>query len=190
MGSIARTNAGLMSGWAAPRLTREIEAVHAVDASTANVIVHAGARPVFCDVQRDTLNMDPEALAAAITPWTKAVIAVHFAGYPFDMDEIVNWAKGRGVPVIEDAAHAVEAESRGRPTESLGVAAAFSFYAMKNTTSGEGGMLTTNDDALADEVAVLALHGISREAWKRCSDEGYRHWDIEAPGFKYNMFDL
>ena len=159
-------------------------------ASTANVIVHTGATPVFCEVQPDTLNMDLESVAAAITPRTRAIIAVHFAGHPCDMDEIVDCAEGHGLAVIEDAAHAVEAEYRGRPTGSLGVAAAFSFYATKNITSGEGGMLTTNDDALAEEVAVLALHGISRDAWKRYSDEGYRHWDIVAPGFKYNMFDL
>ena len=158
--------------------------------STANVIVHTGAMPVFCDVQQDTLNLDPESLAAAVTPRTKAVIAVHFAGHPCDMDEIMEIARARGVAVIEDAAHAVEAEYRGRPTGSLGVAAAFSFYATKNITSGEGGMFTTNDVALADRVSILALHGISRDAWKRYSDEGYRHWDIVAPGFKYNMFDL
>ena len=92
--------------------------------------------------------------------------------------------------MIEDAAHAVEAEYRGRPTGSLGAAAAFSFYATKNITSGEGGMLTTSDDALADQVEILALHGISRDAWKRYGDEGYRHWDIIAPGYKYNMFDI
>ena len=159
-------------------------------ASTANVIVHTGATPVFCDVQPDTLNMDPASMAAAMTPRTKAVIAVHFAGHPCDMDEIEACAKGRGIAVIEDAAHAAEAEFRGRPTGSLGVAAAFSFYATKNITSGEGGMFTTSDAALADHVAVLALHGISRDAWKRYGDEGYRHWDIVAPGFKYNMFDL
>jgi dTDP-4-amino-4,6-dideoxygalactose transaminase len=159
-------------------------------ASTANVIVHTGARPVFCDVQPDTLNMDPDAMAAALTPRTKAIIAVHLAGHPCDMDEVLNLAGSQGVPVIEDAAHAVEADYRGRPTGSLGAAAAFSFYATKNITSGEGGMLTTNDDALADQAAMLALHGISRDAWKRYGDEGYRHWDIIAPGYKYNMFDI
>jgi dTDP-4-amino-4,6-dideoxygalactose transaminase len=159
-------------------------------ASTANVIVHCGASPVFCDVQPDTLNMDPEALEQAITPHTRAVIAVHFAGHPCDMDEICAVAARHGLPVIEDAAHAVEAEYRERPTGSLGAAAAFSFYATKNITSGEGGMLTTGDDALAEQASILALHGISRDAWKRYGDEGYRHWDIVAPGYKYNMFDL
>lgn len=159
-------------------------------ASTANVIVHSGATPVFCDVQGDTLNMDPESLARVITPRTKAIIAVHFAGHPCDMDEIGAIAAKHGVPVIEDAAHAVEAEYRGRPTGSLGVAAAFSFYATKNITSGEGGMLTTNDPELAARAALLALHGISRDAWKRYGDDGYQHWDIVEPGYKYNMYDL
>jgi len=159
-------------------------------ASTVNVIIHCGATPVFCDVQEDTLNMDPASLAAAITPRTKAVIAVHFAGHPCDMDEIDAVVRPHGVPVVEDAAHAVEAEYKGRPAGSLGVAAGFSFYATKNVTSGEGGMLTTSDDRIATEAEVLALHGISRDAWKRYGDEGYRHWDIVAPGYKYNMFDI
>jgi dTDP-4-amino-4,6-dideoxygalactose transaminase len=159
-------------------------------ASTANVIVHCGATPVFCDVVDDTLNMDPESLDQVITPRTKAIIAVHFAGHPCDMDEIVAVATRHGVPVIEDAAHAVEAEYRGRPTGSLASAAAFSFYATKNVTSGEGGMLTTDDADVAARAGLLALHGISRDAWKRYSGEGYQHWDIVAPGYKYNMFDL
>ncbi len=159
-------------------------------ASTANVIVHCGATPVFCDVSPDTLNMDPEALAAAVTARTRAIIPVHFAGHPCEMDEINAVAARHSIPVIEDAAHAVEAEYRGRPTGSLGTAAAFSFYATKNITSGEGGMLTTNDQELAERAALLALHGISRDAWKRYSEEGYRHWEIVAPGYKYNMYDL
>lgn len=158
--------------------------------STANVIIHCGATPVFCDVQEDTLNIDPEALAAALTLRTRAVIVVHFAGHPCDMDEILAICDARGIAVIEDAAHAVEAEYRGRPTGSLGRVAAFSFYATKNITSGEGGMLTTNDTALADKAQILGLHGISRDAWKRYGDEGYKHWEVVAPGYKYNMSDL
>jgi dTDP-4-amino-4,6-dideoxygalactose transaminase len=155
-------------------------------ASSANVIVHTGARPVFCDVQDDTLNIDPDALAAAITPRTRAVIAVHFAGHPCDMDEVL----AAGIPVIEDAAHAVEAEYRGRPVGALGRAGAFSFYATKNITTGEGGMLTTDDGELAERAATLALHGISRDAWKRYAAGAYRHWDVVAAGYKYNMFDI
>ncbi len=159
-------------------------------ASTANVIVHCGATPVFCDVQPDTLNMDPQALAAAMTPRTKAIVVVHFAGHPGDMDEIAAIGARHGVPIVEDAAHAVEAEYRGRPVGALGAAAAFSFYATKNITCGEGGMLTTSDDAIAATARPLALHGISRDAWQRYGEEGYRHWDIVAPGFKYNMSDI
>ena len=159
-------------------------------ASTANVIVHVGATPVFCDVAPDTLCMDPASLEAAITPRTRAIIAVHFAGHPCDMDEIGAVAARHGVPLIEDAAHALGATYRGRPVGSLGHAAAFSFYATKNITTGEGGMLTTDDAALAERAAILSLHGISRDAWMRYTDAGYKHWDIVAAGFKYNMPDL
>jgi len=159
-------------------------------ASTANVIVHCGATPVFCDVQPDTLNMDPQALAAAVTTRTRAIVVVHFAGHPCDMDEIAAIGARHGVPIVEDAAHAIEAEYRGRPVGALGAAAAFSFYATKNITCGEGGMLTSNDAAIAAAARPLALHGISRDAWQRYGEEGYRHWDIVAPGFKYNMSDI
>ena len=162
-------------------------------ASAANVILHTGARPVFCDVQPDTLNLDPERLPALIGPRTRAIMAVHFAGHPCDMDEIMAAARradGSPVPVIEDAAHTVEAEYRGRPAGSLGRCAAFSFYATKNITTGEGGMLLTDDDELAERAAVLSLHGISRDAWKRYAAGAYRHWEIVALGFKYNMSDI
>lgn len=159
-------------------------------ASAANVVVHCGARPVFCDVQPDTLNVDPGALAATLTERTRAVIAVHFAGHPADMDEIRAVCDPPGVPVIEDAAHAIGARYRGRPVGSLGRAAAYSFYATKNMTTGEGGMLVTDDAALAERAALLSLHGMSRDAWKRYGEEGNRHWDILAPGFKYNLPDV
>lgn len=159
-------------------------------ASAANVVLHCGARPVFCDVQPDTLNIDPEALAAAVTPRTRAVIAVHFAGHPADMDRIHEVCDPLDLPVIEDAAHAIGARYRGRPVGSLGRAAAYSFYATKNVTSGEGGMLVTDDAALAERAKLLSLHGMTRDAWKRYSDAGYRHWDIVAPGFKYNLSDM
>ena len=159
-------------------------------ASTANVIVHRGAQPVFVDVDADTLNIDPSAIEAAITPRTKAVIPVDFAGQPCELDDIMTIARGRGLTVIEDAAHAVGAEFKGRRVGSVADLTAFSFYATKNITSGEGGALTTNRSEWAERVQIMALHGISRDAWKRYGTSGYAHWDILAPGYKYNMFDL
>ena len=159
-------------------------------ASTANVIVHRGARPIFVDVEPDTLNIDPTAIDAAITPRTKAVIPVDFAGHPCELDTIMSLGAPRGITVIEDAAHAIGAEYKGRRVGGLADMTCFSFYATKNITSGEGGALTTNHQERADRIGIMALHGISRDAWKRYGTDGYRHWDIIAPGYKYNMFDL
>ncbi len=159
-------------------------------ASTANVIEHVGARPVFVDVLPDTLNMDPAGVASAVTPKTRAIIAVHFAGHPCDLDAIREIAAQHGIPVIEDAAHAVESVYRGRKIGSISALTCFSFYATKNITTGEGGMITTNDDGLAERIRVLSLHGISVDAWKRYRPGEYKHWDIVEAGYKYNMFDI
>jgi dTDP-4-amino-4,6-dideoxygalactose transaminase len=159
-------------------------------ASTANVIVHQGARPVFVDIDPETLNIDTAALEAAITPRTRAIIPVDFAGHPCDLDEIMAIGGRRGLTIIEDAAHTVGAAYKGRRIGGIADMTCFSFYATKNITSGEGGALTTNRAEWAERISVMALHGISRDAWKRYSAEGYRHWDIIAPGYKYNMFDL
>ncbi len=160
-------------------------------ASTANVIVHCGATPVFADVEPDTFNMAADRFAAAITPKTKAVIPVHLFGQACDMDAINAIARRHGIAVIEDAAHAIGTEYRGQRVGGSGNLTAFSFYATKNITSGgEGGALTTNDAALAERLAIMSLHGISKDAWKRYSTSGYKHWDIIYPGYKYNMFDL
>ena len=159
-------------------------------ASTANVVVHRGARPVFVDVEPDTHNIDASAIEAAITPRTKAIIPVDFAGHPADLDAIMAIAARHQLPVIEDAAHAIGSQYKGRPIGGIADMTAFSFYATKNITSGEGGALTTNRQEWADRIGIMALHGISRDAWKRYGSEGYRHWDIVAPGYKYNMFDL
>ena len=159
-------------------------------ASTANVIVHRGATPVFVDVEPDTLNLDPALLESAMTPRTRAIIPVDFAGQPCELDEIIAIARRRGLVVIEDAAHAVGAEYKGKRIGSVADMTAFSFYATKNITSGEGGALTTNNPEWAERVQIMALHGISRDAWKRYGTGGYAHWDILAPGYKYNMFDL
>ena len=159
-------------------------------ASTANVIVHRGATPVFADVNPETLNIEPAAIERAITARTRALIPVDFAGHPCDLDEIMEIGHRHGLTVIEDAAHSVGAAYKGRPVGGIADMTAFSFYATKNITSGEGGALTTNRAEWAERISVMALHGISRDAWKRYSAEGYRHWDIIAPGYKYNMFDL
>jgi len=159
-------------------------------AATANVILHQRAKPVFVDVELSTLNIDVSRIEEAITPRTKAIIPVHFAGHPCDMDPIMELAQKYNLVVIEDAAHAIEAEYRGKKIGSIGDTTCFSFYATKNITTGEGGMLTTNKKELAEKAAILSLHGISKDAWKRYGSEGYRHWDILYPGFKYNMFDI
>jgi dTDP-4-amino-4,6-dideoxygalactose transaminase len=159
-------------------------------ASTANVIVHRGARPVFADVEPDTLNIDPALVERAVTRKTKAIIPVDFAGQPCDLDAVMAIGAQHGLPVIEDAAHAIGADYKGRRVGGVADMTCFSFYATKNITSGEGGALTTNRQDWAERIGVMALHGISRDAWKRYGAEGYRHWDIIAPGYKYNMFDL
>ena len=142
------------------------------------------------DVEKETLNLDVERLQDALSERTRAVIVVHFAGHPCDMDEVLALAGERGLAVIEDCAHALEAVYRGRRVGSLGDYGAFSFYATKNITTGEGGMLVTRHRDRVERLRVLSLHGISRDAWKRYSPEGYRHWETLCPGFKYNMFDI
>ena len=145
---------------------------------------------VFADIDRETYNLDPAAVEAAITPRTKVLLPVHFAGYPCDMDRLLALARAHGLKVVEDAAHAISAEHRGRKIGSLSDATCFSFYPTKNMTTGEGGALTTQDDALADRVRVLALHGMSKDAWKRFSSAGSWYYEVVAPGYKYNMTDM
>ncbi len=159
-------------------------------AATANVIVHLGARPVFVDVEPDTLNLDATKIASALTGKTKALLPVHFAGQPCEMDEIVGLARSHGLAVVEDAAHALEAAYRRRKIGTLGSATVFSFYATKNMTTGEGGMLTTDDEPLAEQVRTLSLHGLSQNAWRRYAEPGFHHYEVIAPGYKYNMFDI
>ena len=159
-------------------------------AATANVICHRGARPVFVDIEADTANIDASLIEAAITPKTRAIVPVDFAGQPPDMDAIMALGARHGLRVIEDAAHSIGAEYKGRRIGAVADLTAFSFYATKNITSGEGGALVTNNAAWADRAAVMSLHGISKDAWKRQTAAGYQHWEILAPGFKYNMFDM
>lgn len=160
--------------------------------ATANVIIHQGARPVLVDVDPTTLNVDPAAIEQAITPRTRAIIPVHMAGQPADMDAIRAIAERHGLAVIEDAAHAIGAEYRGRKVGNLEgtLATCFSFYPIKNMTTIEGGAILTNDDAFAERARLYTLHGISKDAWKRYSSAGYQHWDTLLAGFKYNMTDV
>lgn len=159
-------------------------------AATANVIVHAGARPVFVDVERRTQNLDPARLAEAITPRTRAVIPVHMAGWPCEMEAIGSIAATHGLDVIEDAAHAVEGWSAGRKIGSISRFTAFSFYATKNLTTSEGGMLTTDDASVIDRLRALRLHGLDKDAWTRYAPGGFVPYQTLEPGFKYNMTDL
>jgi dTDP-4-amino-4,6-dideoxygalactose transaminase len=156
--------------------------------STANVVVHTGATPIFADVLGESLLMDPASVRARITPRTKAIVPVHYIGQAADIDAIA--AVAGKIPLVEDAAHAVETVYKKRKVGSISRTTCFSFYATKNMTTGEGGMLTTDDDGLADRARVLSLHGISRDAWKRYGDEGFKLYQVLAAGFKYNMFDL
>ncbi|RJO74191.1 aminotransferase class I/II-fold pyridoxal phosphate-dependent enzyme [Nocardia panacis] len=158
--------------------------------ATANVIHHVGATTVFADVEPDTLNIDPAAVKAAITARTKAVMPVHMAGQPCDMDAIGTLAADHGLIVIEDAAHAFGAHWGEKMIGQTSTMAAFSFYATKNLTTGEGGLLVIDDDELAERARVLSLHGISKDAWRRYAPGGAVHWELIEPGFKYNMPDL
>ncbi|MBI5749436.1 MAG: DegT/DnrJ/EryC1/StrS family aminotransferase [Nitrospinae bacterium] len=158
--------------------------------ATANVIIHQKATPVFVDVKIDTLNIDVSKIEEKITSRTKAIMPVHFAGHPCDMGKIMDIAMRNKLSVIEDAAHAIESEYNGKKVGNIGDFTSFSFYATKNITTGEGGMLTTNNDELAEKARMLSLHGISKDAWKRYGKEGFQHWELFYPGFKYNMFDI
>lgn len=157
--------------------------------STVNVIEHCGARPVLVDIEPDTMNIDPRAVDAAIGPLTKAVIAVHYAGHPVDLTALQAICDARGIPLIEDAAHAVPAKHEGRMIGGTGNLTAFSFYATKNLTTGEGGMLTGTAD-LVDRARTLSLHGMSRNAWNRYGDSGRWRYDVVEAGFKCNLSDL
>lgn len=159
-------------------------------ASTAATVFHVGARPCLVDCEADTLNLSVADAARKWTARTKAIVPVHFAGHPCDMDPILALARERGAAVVEDAAHALPARYRGRAIGGLGDITVFSFYATKNLTTGEGGMVTTDDSALADRVRSRRLHGMTRDAWKRYAKDGNWRYDVAYPGFKYNMTDM
>jgi perosamine synthetase len=175
-------------------------------AATAEVVRYFEAKPVFVDVCPADLNLNPDLIEAAITQRTKAIIPVHIAGLPADLDAIYAIAAKHGLAVIEDAAHAFPSKYKGqfigqdlksdhtqhatRNTQHVSRLTCFSFYATKTITTGEGGMITTGDEALAERCRIMALHGISKDAWKRYTAEGSWYYEIIAPGFKYNMTDV
>jgi dTDP-4-amino-4,6-dideoxygalactose transaminase len=159
-------------------------------AATANAVIHAGGKPVLADVSRQTMCLDPQDAAQRITPRTRAIVPVHFAGRACDMAAIRELADRHGLRIIEDCAHAVETLYHGRHAGTLGDLGTFSFYVTKNVATGEGGMITTNDSDWAARIKMMALHGLSADAWKRFSDAGFKHYEVMEPGFKYNMMDL
>ena len=158
--------------------------------ATVNAIIHTGATPVLADVDPVTMNIDPAEIERRVTPRTRAIVPVHFAGRACAMDEIMAIADRHQLVVIEDAAHAIETTYRGRPAGTIGDFGCLSFYVTKNVCTGEGGMILTASDAHAARLKTLALHGLSRDAWRRFSDDGYRHYAVVEAGFKYNMMDL
>jgi dTDP-4-amino-4,6-dideoxygalactose transaminase len=158
--------------------------------ATVNAIIHAGAKPVLADVDPRTMNLDPDRVQERITSRTRALVPVHFAGRPCEMDRLMEIAGRCDLRVIEDCAHAIETRIQGRPAGSFGAFGCFSFYVTKNVVTGEGGMVLTRNDRDAARIMTLALHGMSRDAWKRFSDGGYHHYHVLEAGFKYNMMDL
>jgi dTDP-4-amino-4,6-dideoxygalactose transaminase len=161
-------------------------------AATVNVIEHVRATPVLVDVEPDTLCLDPRRVEAALTPRTKVVLSVDYGGHPCDYDALRALTQPRGIRIVDDAAHALGAAYKGRPVgdASLAEVTAFSFYATKNLTTGEGGAAVTDDGDLADRIRLLSLHGMSRDAWKRYSDTGSWYYEVVAPGWKYNLSDV
>lgn len=158
--------------------------------ATVNAILHAGATPVLADVDPITFNIDPAEVAARITPRTRAILPVHFAGRPCAMDPLMALAQQHDLRVIEDCAHAIESSYHGQPTGTFGDFGCFSFYVTKNVVTGEGGMILARRPEDAARLKTLALHGMSHDAWRRFSDSGYRHYQVVECGFKYNMMDL
>ena len=159
-------------------------------AASLNTIVLAGGKPVLVDVEPDTYNMDVSRLTQAITQRTRAIMPVHFAGLPVDLDPLYALADKHGLRVIEDAAHAIGTEYKGKRIGAFGDTQVFSFHPNKNITTGEGGCVVTRDDSLAEKIALLRFHGMDREAWNRFGKSGSQHYEIITPGYKYNMMDI
>ena len=158
--------------------------------ATLNMIVQCGAVPVLADIDAATLNIRVEEIEKKLGPKTRAIIPVHYVGQPVDLDPIVEMAASRGIAVIEDAAHAVGAEYKGRKIGSFPTTSVFSFHPNKNMTTGEGGMVVTEDEEVFEKASLLKFHGMDRESWKRFAKAGSPRYDVALPGFKYNMMDI
>lgn len=158
--------------------------------ATAEIACYFGAKPIIVDVQKDSFNIDPDEIAKAITKKTKAIIPVHYGGNPCDMDEIIEIANANKLKVIEDAAHALPATYKNRKIGTIGDATCFSFYVTKTLAAGEGGMICTNDEEIANRSLIMRLHGINNDSWARYSKEGSWFYEVVAPGFKYNFNDI
>jgi dTDP-4-amino-4,6-dideoxygalactose transaminase len=159
-------------------------------AATANVVEHTGARPVFVDVGRRSFNIDPEDVERKVNEQTRAIIPVHFAGLPCDLEDLIEISRRHQLVMIEDAAHAVGSEYRGRKIGSISDYTCFSFYVTKNLATAEGGMITSENSEVIDRMRAMSLHGMDLGAWQRYSKEGKRHYQVVFPGFKYNMTDI
>ena len=158
--------------------------------ATINAIIHAGATPVLADINPHTYNIDPKSIEAVISERTKAILPVHFAGRACEMDEIMVLAKQHNLILIEDCAHAIETEYHGQKAGTFGDFGCFSFYVTKNVVTGEGGMVIAKNEAAINRVKMLALHGMSKDAWHRFGDAGFKHYQVVECGFKYNMMDI
>jgi perosamine synthetase len=158
--------------------------------ATAEIVCYFKAKPVIVDVDEDTLNISLEAIEKAITPKTKVIIPVHYGGQPCDLDEIHAIAKKHNLKVLEDAAHSLPARYKGKTIGTISDVTCFSFYATKTLSTGEGGMICTNDEEIAERVKIMRLHGINRDAWKRYTESGSWYYEVVAPGYKYNFTDL
>jgi perosamine synthetase len=195
----ARHALALNSGTAALHLALEAVGVGRGDevvvptytfAASGEVVTYLGARPVLADCQIETHNIDASTIEPCLTNRTKAIMPVHIAGQPCDMDPILELARRRNLHVIEDAAHALPATYKGRLVGTLSDLTAFSFYATKTLTTGEGGIVTTEREDYAARIKQMSLHGLSGDAWNRYTDKGRWYYEIEAFGFKYNLTDL
>ena len=158
--------------------------------STVNAIIHAGATPVLADIDLETMNIDPSQIEEKINSKTRCILPVHFAGRPCNMEKIMAISRGNNLFVIEDCAHAIETKYKDENAGTFGDFGCFSFYVTKNLVTGEGGMVITDHKGKANRIKRLALHGMSKDAWKRFSDEGYQHYCVEEAGYKYNMMDI